>query len=40
MLISQQKGIDESDHSDLGQEMSDVIVYNAVGLKSVVSTKT
>lgn len=30
MLISQRKGICGSDHANLGQEMSSVIVHNAV----------
>lgn len=40
MLISQQKGICESDHTNLGQEMTSVTVYNAVAREGIISMKT
>lgn len=40
MLIYQQKGICESDHTYLGQEITCVIVYNPVARECVLSMMT
>lgn len=40
MLIYQQKGICESDHANLGQKMTGVIVHSALARECIVSMKT